>query len=271
MFLMISTVSSFPEPSRVWTLPLATRAEVIKKLVLHTLAELVVSLTLGLAVCAFAVAPFILIKAMFIQCAVSFVFRCIGVAAAQKAQETNSPTYRRIAHIASILSPWSFTFITGMNTSTLIHETGHALAAKAVYQNAHPSIEVFPFFGGITRFHGDKLSRFGQKLGENKSIGLVTAAGPLLSLSVSLSALTTSLLIKKKYPNASRYLLATSISDFFFHGAYALSALRTPRTELAHDFVRLATLGIHPIAATAAIAAAPILVTLGVTALHHKS
>jgi hypothetical protein len=247
------------------------RNQVIKRIALQTLAELALSLAVGMIVCAFVVTPMGIswvIGAAWIQCVVTLSARILGCLAFEKYLE-NGPQakkYLKAAIFCSHIAPISFAIGTALNAQTLIHESGHALAAKILYQGANPEITLFPFKGGVTHFFPEKLSALGAKLGKNKSIAWVTAAGPLASLAVSSAALATSLLIKDNHPKISNYLATSAIYDFIIHATYACSALFTSPTELSHDFVRLSHFGIHPLAATVAIIALPILITLGVKA-----
>lgn len=244
------------------------RDRIIQNIAFRSLAELAISLTIGVAVCAFITSGAgisFVICTMLLQNIINFFARLIGTLALQKALVggPHAKQYLTIARSASMFASGSFAFGTGLNTQTLIHETGHALAAKALYQNANPRIEILPFVGGFTRFSTEKLSFLGRKLGEGKSIALTAAAGPFLSLSVSSGLLASSFCIEKKYPEISLYLRMTSIADFINHTIYALSALKASSTALSHDFVRLRLCGIHPLAAATAIVATPILIACG--------
>lgn len=251
----------------------SNRNQIIRQIALQTLAELAISLTIGAIVCSCAPASFSLVfTAAAIQCLINLVIRMIGAIAAQKILENgpHAKKYMRIAQICSFYAPYNFAVGTAINGQAYVHETGHALAAQMVYKGANPKIEMFPFIGAATHFNVNQLSRFGEKLGANRSLALVAAAGPLLSLSVSSTLLTTSLLIKDKHPTLSRYLLLTSLIDFSTHASYAFSALFTSSKNVSHDFVRLSGFGIHPLAATVAIAVSPIVIALGVTAIQRR-
>jgi hypothetical protein len=265
----ISAVPTFRETIEQ-ALPSREKFERIKSLALKILLELAISLSVAIAIAPFVATPFgplLVFAGALCQSAISAYARAIRFFAEQKGMAKSFPEIaRRAAHVP----PAAFAIGTATHVSTFIHESGHALAARAVYRNANPTIQIFPFTGGRTTFNPNELSSFGKKLGETRSIALVTAAGPLLSLTVSLAALAASLFMRKSHPETSRYLETAALSDFLTHAFYALSALWTPRAHLSHDFVRLATLGLHPLAAAAAIAAAPILLILGITALQQK-
>ena len=270
-------VAQGPQPNRLHpdiNLVRLDRNEIIKKIAIQALTELAVSLAIGLVVCTFTASfgALFIITGVAIQCIFNIFVRCVGVYAAQKALENgpNTDQFLRIAKVAFLIAPWNFALFTAMNGQTLIHEAGHALMANAVYKNANTQIQIFPFLGGSTRFNPGELSSFGKKLGENRSLMLVTAAGPFLSLAVSSVSLASSLFMKEKHPRVSKYMQAAAINDFVTHAVYAFSALYTSPSKLSHDFVRLATFGIHPLAATAAIVAVPILITLGAQAIKEK-
>lgn len=250
------------------------RNQIIKNIAVQALTELAISLAIGLVVCAFTAsfgAVFVL-TGVAIQVIFNIFIRSVGVFAAQKALEEgpDRETYLRVAKVAFAIAPWNFAVFTAMHGQTLIHEAGHALMASAVYKNANSQIQIFPFIGGSTSFNPSELSAFGKKWGASRSLMLVTAAGPLLSLAVSSISLASSFFIKDKHPRVAKYMQAAAIQDFATHATYAFSALYTSKTKLSHDFVRLATYGIHPLAATAAIIAVPILIALGAHAIKEK-
>lgn len=232
--------------------------EIIQKIALQTLKELAVTVGAGLIICLFTATPMgILLVGVSagIQCAVSLFFK-IRTAASDKKMESQ----------ANFATASCFAIGTSTNISMLIHETGHALAATAIYRNACPRVEILPFTRGITRFNTGELSRLGQKMGAKRAIGFVTAAGPLFSLSVSLIALAASFFLDKSHPKTAFFLQISAISDFATHFFYALSALWTPPTLLSHDFIRLSLLGIHPLAAATFIIAVPIFLSIGILA-----
>ncbi len=253
-------------------LPVLGRWQIIQKIALQTLIELTLSLSMAALVSSFVPIPMgvpLVFGIALIQCIANLFIRTIGLVAAKKGLE-NGPRadlFKRISGICSVLAPSGFVFGTAANGQALVHEAGHALAASAVYKG-RPKIELIPFVEGVTSYVPEPMTRFGGKLGAQRSLTLVTVSGALLSLSVSSLVLSTSLLIKEKHPTTSQYLLAISLHDFLMHSSYALSALFTPSTKLSHDFVRLSTYGIHPLVAMISILTLPILISTGVKSMQ---
>lgn len=158
----------------------------------------------------------------------------------------------------------SFALFTGCNAQFLIHETGHFLAALFLYKNCSPSIAIMPFSGGVTFRRKAPLSLLGKKLGP-AAVGILwTASGPVCALLVSAALLAASQAIKEQYPQLSKYLLCWSAIDFLNHARYAFSALKADPTNHIHDFARLASMGLHPIAAAVAILAIPMIIMAGI-------
>jgi hypothetical protein len=150
----------------------------------------------------------------------------------------------------------------GTNAMILIHESGHASAAQLLF-SGQPSINIIPFVGGWTNHPAKALTDLGQKAGYRRSMFLISLAGPALALLASSIALIAGLLLRDCCPNASPYLIGMGLYEFLNHAEYAYSALSTTPDHLGHDFVRLKTFGINPIAATITIAAIPVLILTG--------
>ena len=157
----------------------------------------------------------------------------------------------------------------GSNAMILIHESGHASAAKILFGGS-PSIRILPFVGGWTSHPTKALTSLGQKLGYRRSMFLISLAGPALALLASSITLIAGMLLRDSCPNASTYLIGVGLYEFLNHAEYAYSALSTTPDHLGHDFVRLKTFGINPIAATISIIAIPILILTGFLLLNTQ-
>ena len=151
--------------------------------------------------------------------------------------------------ISERLCPLTFTLFNAWNPLSLLHESGHALAAKALFV-CSPTISL-SVNGGVTRYSAQILTALGKKLSARTSITLVTLAGPALSLIVASVCIVAGLHFKNLYP------VAIGAYDCAAHAIYATLALFTSRGNTAHDFVRLRSLGIHPLAAAVSFAAVP--------------
>lgn len=160
------------------------------------------------------------------------------------------------------LAPTSFGIITANTSDILIHEAGHAIAAKAVFANSQPTIVVNPYEGGATSYYISGLTELGKKIGFRNSDLAVTAAGAGLGLTVSAILLTGSYALAGSHPELSKYLFVSSLFNIANHAVYALSALWTPLTDSGHDFVHLSLHGISPILSFAGIIAIPIVIKL---------
>jgi hypothetical protein len=143
----------------------------------------------------------------------------------------------------------------------LMHECGHFGAATLFFQGKH-RMQIHPFNGGLTKFYVSKLTSLGQKIGYRNSIFLITLAGTALALTAASVALIAGLSLRRSHPTASSYLIGAGILPFFHHASYALSTFSASPNNLGHDFMRLWTFGIHPLAALTVIVAIPVIIFL---------
>ncbi len=242
--------------------------DLVQKVALHCLTELTISLTLGTIVACFVITPVglgFLATAIFVQSAVSIIFCSIGAFCSYKAAQGGSSQdfYQWALSSCEWITGANFAYCTGYNTQFLIHETGHTMAAFAVYKNPRPLIEIKPFCGGMTEFYKTSLSPFGKKIGPVAATCLVIASGPGFTLLVSAAILIIGFAIKEKYPHFAKYLIAWSLLDFGNHAHYAYTALYTAPSNLSHDFVHLKIFGLHPVVAMIGIIAIPVIITAG--------
>jgi hypothetical protein len=250
-------------------------SNLVKKVALTCLKELAISLVLATLVAFFIPVQAglnVLMVAVGVQLAVSLVFHSLGAYASYKLSQkgSNKTVFGWLESIAEAITGANFALLTGFNTQTLIHESGHALATLAVYRNPRPQIEIYPFIGGHTEFYKTPLTPFGKKIGPAAATCLVVASGPGLTLLISAILLIVGLAIKEKYPQISRYLIVCALFDFIGHAYYAYSALYTRKTNLRHDFVHLSIFGLNPVTAAVGILAIPAIIALGMYCLCGK-
>ncbi len=242
--------------------------DIVQKIALKCLKEFAAATAAGLLISCFVGLPSgmtLLITATLVQFAVSIFFHSLGAYASYKASEggINQIHYERAVSACEMITGSNFALFTGYNAQTLVHETGHALAALLIYKRPRPLIEIYPFIGGITQFYKTSLSDFGKKIGPAASTCLVVASGPGLTLLISSVLLAVGVALREKYPQLSKYLIAWSILDFVNHAFYAYTALHAEPWNLSHDFVHLSIFGLHPVTATVGLIAIPIVIALG--------
>lgn len=233
--------------------------EKIKQIGAVCFCQLAASLAIGLVVCSFVATPMgvsVLFSAMCVQFCVTFFFQALAAFPALAASNQN-------LSVVEWASPFAFSILTGINAQVLLHETGHLLAALTLYKKSRPTIEVFPFMGGLTKYYKRSLSPTGKILGPSLANLIVVASGPGLTLLVSSILLFTGLVIKKSYPELSKTLVCWGVIDCLNHAQYAYSAIRANPSDLSHDFLQLWIMGLHPMAATIGILAIPLLVFTG--------
>jgi hypothetical protein len=231
-------------PPLAQTLQEESAPSTIEKVARETFAEITLSFTLAGFCTLFAVpgsVP-ILFGEATIQCIVNLALRIF------KPSRTDwlSPT---LFHLGSL-----------HNVQVIGHEAGHVLALHALLKNPQPQVRLIPFFGGSTSFRVKEATALGQWIGKDWIMPLVSAAGPLLSLSLSTLGLLFGLSHLKSYPDTSRCLIVASLVDFLIHTLYAFSALWIDPTNFANDFVALWSVGIHPLVPIFLMVAVPILI-----------
>lgn len=231
---------------------------VINKIAWEVFFECLATFAVAAIACAFAATPAALgfiLGAAVIQVILNIALRTLGTSIENREDG--------ISNMLSWGTAFNFSWGTGIYKQTIIHELGHALGALAMYRNARPKITLLPFFGGNTHFFPQHLSTWGRKLGAERALAVVTAAGPGLTLLASSLELSAGILNFDKHPKLSRYLIVMAAFDFFWHANYAISALTAPPHILSHDFVRLRLYGFNPVAAAIGIIAIPLLIAGG--------
>lgn len=151
----------------------------------------------------------------------------------------------------------TFSALDVMTRNLLIHEAGHAFAAKAIYWQANPKITVF-FMHAHTEFKTNKLTAFGQSLGNDYARAFVTAAGTGAAIVDASANLILAHSIRKKNPELSRHLRWMAGLSVVSHMFYAISAMW--ESTSGHDFASLKRrLGIHPLISALAIPILPLI------------
>lgn len=159
------------------------------------------------------------------------------------------------------LCPMTFTILDTTTRDVLVHESGHALTAMALYQNAKPRIEVFPLEGGVTRYSTGPMTKLGEFFGRKVSGVIVSGAGTAFSIIFATINIGLAHHFKQDHPELHRYFLCMAICTIAQHAIYALSALWEKRPSSGHDFVKLWRVGgIHPVISVICMIALPLIV-----------
>lgn len=247
------------------------RNQLIKQVGIGTLKELTISSIFTGITCMFVAAPAIptLITTTIAILAFGVLLRTLTAAVTysfycnkQDNAGVEDPVLSKIVACLNYLNPITFAAIDISTRDCLVHEGGHALAAMAIYKNANPKIEVFPFIGGVTSYSGRHLSRLGEFLGKNYSNAIVSGAGAGASILVASAYIGLAHRFQETHPEFTRYCKCTAIASIVQHVVYALSAL-AQTGQSGHDFLSLWAVGIHPIASAAVIVAVPLIVKTG--------
>ncbi len=171
------------------------------------------------------------------QLSIDFCLRCLRLI-----------PHRSMQHLSLLLRSFFFVHYTAHRFQTLIHELGHKLTSDLCFEKARAYIVFDTSQTAYTYSTTSTLSKWGKLLGSASKVTLVVAlAGPLLSLSVSLTVLSISLAALRQTPlnDAIGYSLVASVYDVVGHITYALSThlLNKPYPP-AHDFLILEQGGI---------------------------
>lgn len=247
------------------------RKSVIADVAQKCLIELGVSLAIGIVSSFFTATLLegsVLFVAIALQTVCNAVFRSVGAWAAQNPE---SKKCQRITSISSYLCMTSFAYLSASNAQALIHESGHAIAAKWMFQNANPRISIIPCLGGVTQVATAQLSRWGKMFGRNRALFFVTLMGPFSSLFFSGLAMAVGLAVKARFSELGYYLIGIGRGDYYAHALYAMTALSSSPSTNAHDFVHLRTYGIHPLVSAVTILAIPTLINLYYKSAIQKS
>ncbi len=142
--------------------------------------------------------------------------------------------------------------------STWAHEMGHATAIRTLYQGGNPSVEVFPFKGGVTKWYPAALSPLGEKLGNDGARAVVAASGTLVDIGIATATFGAGFSLRKKHPIAGAALMGYGTMTLLNSVMYAGSALGGNLGALSstgNDFATLAVKGgLHPLASMAILA-----------------
>jgi hypothetical protein len=146
-----------------------------------------------------------------------------------------------------------------------LHEMGHALAGLVLFQGKTPTIEV-SYLNGSTRTYTNQLSTVGAKIGAQKSLLILSAAGILMETIYNLG-----MLFFAHYSKDSDYandLYARVSLNVFSSVSYALTAIW--QSAMANDFLSIKTLGkIHPIVSAVMMVAIPALFKLSLVMIDR--
>lgn len=246
--------------------PSVSRSRIIREVAIRSLTELAVSLAIGTAALLFTTGPIagsLIFGAIAVQTLCNALLRYYGALTVEleKSGKEKRETEGIVA-ACNYLCPTTFAYMTAINGQTLIHETGHALAARAVFQNANPKIIIHPLKGGLTTFFTSSLTDFGKRLGKARAICFVTAMGPASTLLISAAIIVIGYIAQAKFPELSNYLVSVGRGDFYAHAWYAFTSYDKTALGAGHDFDRLAAHGLHPLAAAVAILAVPLFLAL---------
>lgn len=144
----------------------------------------------------------------------------------------------------------------------LVHEYSHLLAVNALFKDARPTITL-GFSPRCTFFASARhLTKWGRYLGYNRSLAVISAAGPLGSTLTSCTLIALAHRLPVTSIRLKCHLYAMAIQSVANHVLYALSAFWNVG-QLSHDFVAIwFRAGIHPLVSACFLLALPLLVAV---------
>ncbi|KIC73860.1 hypothetical protein DB42_BP00410 [Neochlamydia sp. EPS4] len=262
----------------------ALKTALIKEIVKKSLLELAIALSFTGLACLFVATPLgmaTLLLSTIASLAITTLLRlarayCIfrvfqlKHSTSRKAVEKKTQFTSWVGFINALI-PTAFRQLVDANTrEVIVHEGGHALAAKILIKNPLVNVSITPFNGGQTTYYVRSLTTIGQYIGRANSELLIVAAGPALAVLAATAGYSASLALSKSHPELSRYLKTATLSTISQHFLYALSALWTTTSIQKHDFVNLMAAGLSPIVAAISIVALPILIRVGFYIYHRN-
>lgn len=127
--------------------------------------------------------------------------------------------------------------ILGLNT--WIHEGGHALMAKAVF-NTDVTVTVNPFFGGgVTKYSTTDLTNFGAWLGKDRGLALIALSGAGATTLVAMGEVLIAKVVNKKCRVVSSALRWHAAILMIGMLSYAFGALFERYRTPGHDFFKI--------------------------------
>lgn len=181
-------------------------------------------------------------------------------------EQEGEPHIKKLCRVEILLV---FGMMDMMTRDLLTHEMGHAVAAKTFFTDANPTITVFPFSGGVTRYYKSGITPLGKALGKNNVSLIITAAGPLASQVTGLALITIAHVRRKENPELSEMLNTAAAMTVISHSVYASEALFKTYGD-AHDFARLSRGGFHPLPVIVGMVATPMLLKIGLNSLEEN-
>jgi len=170
---------------------------------------------------------------------------------------------RFTAKFCQYAAPFAIAFSSYSSLSTLIHETGHVLAAKSLYVlTSGPTVQItqtMVSLNGLTSITWSGLTSIGNALGALNSSRILNAAGAAMVVFTSVFQLGIANSLKSKFETAAWYLRALAISGIVTTVLYASQVLWKSPLPASHDFQSLSNQGIGPAVAIATIIAIPLL------------
>ena len=254
--------------------------KLITSIVKNSLVELIVSAACVGVACMFIATPMAALTLVASSVAVLFVSVLLrSVASFAGYRETilklknsheasqKQKAYSYLKSFTQMIAPWGYADVIDKNTrDVLVHEAGHAIAAKLLVKNPESTISIVPFKGGSTSYRLGALTNIGNFFGKAKTKAIISAAGPFAAVATSSFAFGLSYTLDKKKPELSRYMRRCAIESIGNQAFYALSALWVnPLTNSGHDFLKLWASGIHPLVSVVCTVAVPVLIKIGLT------
>jgi hypothetical protein len=148
-----------------------------------------------------------------------------------------------------------------------IHEGGHVVSAYLLFfqMSAIRVVSSLNQWETIFKYRG-----FWNYLGENHSLMLMTAAGPLATVVASQISLIGALILKDSYPGLSKNLFFHTLNSCKMEIRYAWLALDT-NADPNEDYVLFwKDGGVHPYLAIIGMVAMPLISTVGFLVLRHR-
>jgi hypothetical protein len=150
------------------------------------------------------------------------------------------------------ISAAQFAFgIDAQTRGTLLHEFGHYLSMRYLFENIYPKIYIAPPFSDENSYTTtvvpvgyDDLSDAGKNLGLTQSKAIISAAGTAISMLWNYATLITAQSLPNKYSQIKTYLRWTVGIDVLYSVHNALAASNSSNCTARDDFCALDQYGV---------------------------
>lgn len=169
---------------------------------------------------------------------------------------TDGPRQKAAKKVLSAMGGMALHTLTGSVPQTVLHELGHAAAAKTLMHTHNMSITIDPGKGGMTNWETSGLTPLGKVLGAQGSMAAVAVAGTAVDAMTSVGIFGAGFNMRKKHPILGTAMMGYAGATMLNSSLYAASGIgKTLALNPGHDFLTIQALAGIPPAVSAVVLA----------------